>query len=158
MLSKRKCGTGFQRRWNAKTQMRNGVPTASECQNANAERGSNGIGMPKRKCGMRFQRRRSAKTQVGIGLPEAPEYQNPSGEWASGGSGVPKPRWVLPSREGRLHIRQRQSLVGQGVIFELSGGSQEGRGFFLQYSQVDIRRLALYFEEHSRVVQLVFGD
>ena len=114
--------------------------------------------MPKRKCGTGFQRRWSAKTQVGIGLPEAPEYQNPSGEWASGGSGVPKPRWVLPSREGRLHIRQRQSLVGQGVIFELSGGSQEGRGFFLQYSQVDIRRLALYFEEHSRVVQLVFGD
>ena len=50
------------------------------------------------------------------------------------------------------------ALVGQGVIFELSGGSQEGRGFFLQYSQVDIRRLALYFEEHGRAVQLVFGD
>ena len=108
MLSKRKCGTGFQRRWNAKTQMRNGVPTASECQNANAERGSNGVGMPKRKCGMRFQRRRNAKTQMRNGIPTALECQNPSGNWASGGSGVSKPKWGM----GFRRLRSAKTQVG----------------------------------------------
>ena len=69
----RKCGMGVRRRWNGIPQMRNGPPEALEWHSANAERVSDGVGMPFRRSGTGVRRRWSAIPEVRNGCPEALE-------------------------------------------------------------------------------------
>ena len=62
-------------------QMRNGLPTALEWRSANAEWGSDGVGVAFRKCGMGFRRRWSGVPQMRNGVPTALEWRSANAEW-----------------------------------------------------------------------------